>query len=116
MLSLLVNSREVALKRFLASERKFSKQPAFKTEYVAFMKEYQQLWHMRAVDTNTEGKFRVFLPHHNVIKQDSTTTKTRVVFDASSTYSQGKSLNDVLYKGAIKRSTTIKLVFIDYTI
>ncbi|XP_039303397.1 uncharacterized protein LOC120357307 [Solenopsis invicta] len=40
--------------------------------------------HMRRKSTTKEGAIQVFLPHHAVFKESSTTTKTRVVFDASS--------------------------------
>ena len=40
-----------------------------------------------------------FLPHHAVIKENSTTTKTRIVFDASCKTSNNLSLNDILLKG-----------------
>ncbi|XP_044591989.1 uncharacterized protein LOC123270116 [Cotesia glomerata] len=40
-----------------------------------------------------------YLPHHAVIKADSTTTKTRVVFDGSCKTSTGISLNDTLMVG-----------------
>ncbi|XP_011169928.2 uncharacterized protein LOC105202933 [Solenopsis invicta] len=110
VLPLLNDSREIALKRFLSLERKLSKQPTFKEEYVAFMREYQQLGHMTRVNTNKENKFRVFLPHHAVIKETSTTTKTRVVFDASSQSSQGRSLNDAMYKGPVLQSDLFSLI------
>lgn len=40
-----------------------------------------------------------FLPHHGVFKEHSTTTKLRVVFDASAKSSTGKSLNDIQFTG-----------------
>lgn len=40
-----------------------------------------------------------YLPHHGVIKADSSTTKLRVVFNASSKTSSGLSLNDCQYVG-----------------
>ncbi|XP_018373378.1 PREDICTED: uncharacterized protein LOC108767813 [Trachymyrmex cornetzi] len=45
ILPLLNGSREVALKRFLALERKFSYNPELRGDYITFMKEYQQLGH-----------------------------------------------------------------------
>ncbi|NEV48947.1 hypothetical protein EUZ93_00110, partial [Wolbachia pipientis] len=63
------------------------------------MKEYQQLGHMSRIEKEKDSNFRVYLPHQAVIKETSITTKTRVVFDASSQYAKGKTLNDALYKG-----------------
>lgn len=42
-----------------------------------------------------------YLPHHCVLRESSTTTKIRVVFDASNKLTSGVSLNDALVKGAV---------------
>ena len=44
------------------------------------------------------GKGAHYLPHHAVIREDKTTTKLRIVYDASAR-SDGPSLNDCLYAG-----------------
>jgi len=69
------------------------------------MREYIDLGHMSFVTNNdsiNDNDFQsiVYLPHHGVLKESSTSTKLRVVFDASAKNSKGYSLNDfalVLY-------------------
>ena len=46
----------------------------------------------------TENKVR-YLPHHAVYRRDKTTTKTRIVFDASAKVGHGPSLNDCILQG-----------------
>ncbi|KAH8354585.1 hypothetical protein KR059_008802, partial [Drosophila kikkawai] len=46
-----------------------------------------------------------FTPHHCVLKPESHTTKLRVVFDASTVTSSGKSLNDLLHTGPTVQNT-----------
>lgn len=104
------NSKDSALKRFYALERKFDRMPELKTEYVEFMNEYLALGHMRRVAESDPDKLRVFLPHQAVINENSTTTKTRVVFDASSKDSKGVSLNDTLYKGPTIQADLFSIV------
>lgn len=57
------------------------------------MREYVQLGHMTKIDTYSLPNY--FLPHHGVFREHSTTTKLRVVFDASAKTTSGKSLNDI---------------------
>ncbi|XP_039303907.1 uncharacterized protein LOC120357485 [Solenopsis invicta] len=84
ILASLNDSREIALKRFLSLEKRFAKNQEFKNEYVNFMREYLTLGHIKRSLTIKKGHTQVFLPHHAVFKESSTTTKIRVVFDASS--------------------------------
>ncbi|XP_062541226.1 uncharacterized protein LOC134209261 [Armigeres subalbatus] len=54
------------------------------------------------VNEDSQGSIRrCYLPHHPVVKKATTTTKVRVVFDASCKTSAGVSLNDVLLGGPI---------------
>ncbi|XP_062538332.1 uncharacterized protein LOC134206617 [Armigeres subalbatus] len=66
------------------------------------MDEYARLGHMRKVeDFAKETVKRCYLPHHPVVKEASTTTKVRVVFDASCKTSSGVSLNEALLVGPV---------------
>ncbi|XP_049286170.1 uncharacterized protein LOC125765271 [Anopheles funestus] len=95
------DSRETALRRFLALEKKLDKQPDLKEQYSQFIREYEKLGHMREiVEAPNEDPGSVFyLPHHCVLRPSSTTTKLRVVFDGSAKTSTGVSINDVLMTG-----------------
>ncbi|XP_056637674.1 uncharacterized protein LOC130445812 [Diorhabda sublineata] len=72
------SSREIAIKRFMSLERKLEGDARWKKLYGDFMREYKDLNHMsRIQDTETDKSF--YMPHHGVIKNDSLTTKLRVV-------------------------------------
>ncbi|XP_075151078.1 uncharacterized protein LOC142225184 [Haematobia irritans] len=95
-------SRNIALAQFHRMEKKLARTPDIKAEYDAAIREYLQLGHMRKVDPQNIYKTpHYYLPHHAVIKPDRTTTKLRVVFNASSPTSNKKSLNDILHTGPI---------------
>ncbi|XP_043493915.1 uncharacterized protein LOC122518863 [Polistes fuscatus] len=51
------------------------------------------------VDNSTLRRPHYYLPHHGVLKPDSSTTKLRVVFNGSSASSTGYSLNDLMHAG-----------------
>ena len=56
----------------------------------------------RVSDKVTEGEFKHYIPHHAVITPTKSTTKVRVVYDASAkTRQSNKSLNDCLYRGPL---------------
>ena len=90
---------DAALRRFYALENKFAKNPSLKAEYSNFLQEYESLGHMPKIQDNESVSEGFFLPHHAVIKQESLTTKIRVVFDGSAKSSNGMSLNDILMVG-----------------
>ncbi|XP_076247806.1 uncharacterized protein LOC143187478 [Calliopsis andreniformis] len=108
-------SRQQAENRFKALERKLLKQPQLREQYVDFMNEYESLGHMSRISNpvTEEVAASFYLPHHAVTKEDSTTTKLRVVFDGSAKSSTGISLNDTQKIGPTVQSdlTTILLRF-----
>lgn len=94
------DSKGMALKRLHSMERKLAKIPVLRQEYIKFMREYEALGYMSKVrDQGDEDYFSFYLPHHAVIKADSTTTKLRVVFDGSAKSTSGLSLNEVQHLG-----------------
>ncbi|XP_062538174.1 uncharacterized protein LOC134206470 [Armigeres subalbatus] len=95
-------SRSIAEKRLFSLERRLQREDAAKAAYHEFMDEYLRLGHMRKIaDTPNETLHHCYLPHHAVFKTTSTTTKTRVVFDASCRTASGYSLNDTLLVGPV---------------
>lgn len=93
---LLGNSINKATKCFLSLERRFDSQPLLRSLYNDFMAEYESLGHMsRCGPVNSGDKNGHFFPHHPVIRESSSTTKLRGVFNASSPTSTGLSYNDI---------------------
>lgn len=92
------NSLNMARTRFLNLERRLLKNQTLAKSYNDFILEYLSMGPMEKIeDPVEEGCY--YLPHHAVIKQNSLTTKTRVVFDASTITTSGLSLNDILLCG-----------------
>lgn len=84
-------------------------------QYIKFMKDYEHLGHMQKVDINTISDPKYIIPHHCVLKPDSSTTKLRVVFDASAKTSSGYSLNDLMYTGPTVQSELFSILCVsDY--
>ncbi|XP_062713680.1 uncharacterized protein LOC115258488 [Aedes albopictus] len=108
MIQLLGDSFAVAQRRFWAIERKFAANHEFKSEYVKFMEEYAALGHMELSPRVEIPQF--VLPHHAIFRLDSSTTKTRVVFDATCKGSSQLSLNDVLLVGPIVQPPLLAIV------
>ncbi|XP_029172119.1 uncharacterized protein LOC114941330 [Nylanderia fulva] len=93
-------SREIAARRLSSLLRRINNQPAIKQEYSEFMSEYAQLNHMKVIaPVDSVNSQVVYIPHHPVIRETSSTTRLRVVFDASCTISNGTSLNSHMFTG-----------------
>ncbi|XP_037811311.1 uncharacterized protein LOC119603370 [Lucilia sericata] len=105
-------SRTSAMAQFFRNESRLIRNPEFKVQYDNVLQEYLQLGHMKQVDPPCNFRFPLhyYLPHHAVLKPDSTTTKVRVVFNASSPSSNGLSLNDILHPGPILQSDLTILI------
>ncbi|XP_011884101.1 PREDICTED: uncharacterized protein LOC105571245 [Vollenhovia emeryi] len=95
------DSMAQAIRRLGFLERRLSKDPELKKSYNEFLREYLQQGHMSAVENQSEvlAQEHYVIPHQPVFRPESTTTKLRVVFDASSKTTSGASLNDKLMPG-----------------
>ncbi|XP_032686449.1 uncharacterized protein LOC116851276 [Odontomachus brunneus] len=93
-------SRQRAEQRLNALFRRFGANPKQFAEYQAFIREYERLGHLRKLPAAEDRPDPcVYLPHHPVFRDSSSTTRLRVVFDASSLTSNGSSLNNHLLTG-----------------
>ncbi|XP_053699051.1 uncharacterized protein LOC128746023 [Sabethes cyaneus] len=91
-----------ALRRLESLERKLDRNEQLKERYHTFMSEFINLGHMREISQDEKKSLiTCYLPHHPVVKESSTTTKVRGVFDASAKTSTGYSLNDALLVGPV---------------
>ena len=108
--STLGNSQIQAERRFQSIERKLKGDPNLQHEYKKFMHEYEALGHMQRIRKEDIPSANYFIPHHCVLKPDSSTTKLRVVFDASAKTSTGRSLNDILHKGPTVQSELFSIL------
>lgn len=101
VLRLIGESENIAISRLQSTERRLARDADLRNQYCSFMEEYLQLGHMDKVEVGQVSPGRCYLPHHPVVKEASTTTKVRVVFNASSETSTRVTLNDALLVGPI---------------
>ncbi|XP_057324622.1 uncharacterized protein LOC130667151 [Microplitis mediator] len=93
-------SRHIAQRCLNRLLKRLSQDPELQGQYTAFLNEYEALGHMTRVSaTSPEPSHVYYLPHHCVVREDSETTKLRVVFNGSSKTSSASSLNDHLHIG-----------------
>ncbi|XP_059217691.1 uncharacterized protein LOC131994814 [Stomoxys calcitrans] len=103
-------SKSNAMAQFFRNEGRLLRNPELKKEYDNSLIEYLSLDHMTQVVPGSISQSSYYLPHHAVVKPERTTTKVRVVFNASSPSSNGVSLNDVLYTGPVLQNDLTVLI------
>lgn len=91
-------SKQQAVAQFKQLEKRLNKQQELSESYKTFIDEYLNLGHMKMCTVPQEPS--CFLPHHGVYKPESTTTKLRVVFNASAKTTTGYTLNQLMESGA----------------
>jgi len=93
-------SRALAWRMLTTLTRRLNSHSDLKREYNAFLEEYEQLGHMERIPGESISQPQtVYIPHHAVVRASSSTTRVRVVFNASSPTTNGTSLNSHLLAG-----------------
>lgn len=96
----LSETRGAVIQSLLRSEQRFLKDRQFSELYKDFMKTYKDMRHMSKLERDAHLANRVcYLPHYGVLKESSSTTRLRVVFNGSWSVSSGNSLNQNLLVG-----------------
>ena len=91
-------SKPQAVQRYISNEASIEKK-GVTTEFQAQIQGYLDAGHAEPVPPTEQDNPHFYLPMHSVVKQSSTSTKLRVVFDGSATSSSGASLNSLLRVG-----------------
>ena len=95
----LQNNFEMAEKRLHNLEKRLLKEPRIAQEYGKAIGQYLTKGYVTKVSTNQDcDSVKWYLPHFPVVREDRSTTKVRIVFDASARYND-TALNDVIYQG-----------------
>ena len=95
----LSSNYDLSLKRLNGLLKHLRQNEGLLAEYHAIIQDQLCRGIVELVDNPTySGETIHFLPHHAVIRQDKTTSKLRIVYDASAK-ENGVSLNDCLYTG-----------------
>ena len=104
-ISQLGSSRTQAISRFLSNESS-TKKRGINQQFQEGVSSYLELGHAEEVpaeDNPPQPHF--YMPMHCVLKESSSSTKLRIVFDGSAVTSTGISLNQALFVGPTIQST-----------
>ena len=96
----LPSNYELSLSRMKSEIRKLRKEPEILEEYDAVMKEQSDSGVIETVTQLEKADQVHYIPHLAVVRREASTTKVRVVYDASAKLGkEGTSLNDCLHVG-----------------
>ncbi|EYC02241.1 hypothetical protein Y032_0101g3387 [Ancylostoma ceylanicum] len=94
------DNKQLAYCRLFDQYHRLSQNPAAWSSYCAAIRQHLEFGFIEEVGEYTFDSLLVYyIPHQAVYKESSSTTKLRVVFDASSHMKGAPSLNDCLYEG-----------------
>ncbi|KAK6730278.1 hypothetical protein RB195_007005 [Necator americanus] len=97
------DNRAIDVKRLISLWNSLQKNPELLEQYNGVSQEQLRLGIIEEVDEKipTVGTRIHYIPHQAVLTRHKTTTKLRVVFDASTHYKNVFSLNDALHRGPV---------------
>ncbi|XP_008557922.1 uncharacterized protein LOC103578571 [Microplitis demolitor] len=94
------HSMHIATKCLNRLIKNISQKPEFNPLYKYFLMEYESMGHMKKVAGSYQpSHITYYLLYHGVLREESTKTKLRVVFNDSSNTTSRISLNDTLHTG-----------------
>ena len=100
--SYLPENRRLAFDRFKSLVKKMKSNPQLVDKYDAIIQNQLQLGIIERVTSNEKDTTKHYIPHHAVINPDKTSTKVRIVYDASAKINKcQRSLNECLYPGPV---------------
>ena len=89
---------------------RLKKSPELLEKYDSIIREQLALGILEPVEGSNAFSRIHYLPHHAVVRQDKSTTKMRIVYDASAK-ADGPSLNECLYTGPPLHKKIFDLLF-----
>lgn len=96
------DNRPLALGRLKSLVSRLKSKPDVMEKYDTVIKDQLAKSIIEKVERTQRDGVLHYLPHHPVIKPDRTTTKLRIVYDASAkTKPENNSLNECLYRGPV---------------
>lgn len=101
----LSDNAEVSIQRFRSLDKRLSNDTGLFEEYKKTINEYLKKGIIEPVPEGVPDGDVCYLPHHPVLKPERSTTKCRIVFDASAKSPKDGSvlsLNESLYRGPVK--------------
>ncbi|XP_037775533.1 uncharacterized protein LOC119572496 [Penaeus monodon] len=106
------NNEGLARKRLEGLERKLDKDPQLKEQYFDVFTGYEDEGIIEEVPSNeiVSSQPIYYMPHRPVVKESSTSTKIKPVFDASAASYNGVSLNDCLESGPSLNPDLVKVL------
>ena len=95
-------NRPLALGRLKSLTTKLKSRPDMMKRYNNVIQEQLEKNIIEKVDRYRQDGIKHYIPHHAVVRPDKSTTKLRIVYDASAkTNPDDKSLNECLYRGPV---------------